>query len=147
MNASTQGILLVEDDPNDVFFMKRAMTKAGLNHPVHVAENGRDAIEYLSGDGPYADRASHPIPHCIFLDLKMPFVNGFEFLEWLRAQPALSHLGVIVLTSSPEESDRQRARELGAKGYIIKPPTPEIITNALKAIPECAPAATPANPA
>jgi len=146
MSACPSGILLVEDDNNDVFFFERAMTRAGLGAPVYIAHHGHEAMSYLSGVGNYADRDRYPIPRCIFLDLKMPLVDGFKFLEWLRAQPPLSHLGVIVLTSSPEERDRRRAKELGAKGYIIKPASAQAILGALKAIPECAPALPLASP-
>ena len=138
MNGSAQGILLVEDDENDVFFLKRAMTKAGLNLPIQIARDGREAISYLSGVGIYADRSSYPMPCCIFLDLKMPFVSGFEFLEWLRKETTLSHFAVIVLTSSPEDRDQGRAFQLGARAYLIKPPTAEMILDALKSVPECA---------
>jgi CheY-like chemotaxis protein len=137
MSASVQGILLVEDDENDVFFLKRAMIKTGLSLAVQVARDGREAISYMSGAGIHADRATYPMPCCIFLDLKMPFISGFEFLEWLRNQPALSHFAVIVLTSSPEDRDQSRALQLGARAYLIKPPTAEMILNALKSVPEC----------
>src|SRR5947207_8557869 len=122
MSGTQDCILLVEDDPNDVFFMARAMAKTGVNLPMHIAQNGEEAIRYLAGDGKYADRRAYPIPCCVFLDLKMPFLSGFEVLEWVRAQPAFSDLPVIVLTSSNEERDRERAFQLGAKGYLIKPP-------------------------
>src|SRR6267142_4902399 len=93
MTPYPPGILLVEDNEDDVFLMQRAMSKANLRPPLHVAVNGQDAIDYLVGTGAYADRAAYPLPHCIFLDLKLPFVDGFEVLEWLGAQPALAHIG------------------------------------------------------
>lgn len=101
--------------------MRRAMAKAGLEPPIHVAENGQDAVDYLSGAGRYADRQSFPVPLCIFLDLKLPFIQGFEVLTWVRAQPELKEVSVIILTASPEESDRRLAAELGAKGYLVNP--------------------------
>lgn len=133
------GLLLVEDDENDVFLMERAMAKANLSSPIHVAVNGQEAIDYLSGIGNYGDRSTYPLPHCIFLDLKLPFINGFEVLEWMRSQPSLQGINVIVLTSSPEERDRQRATELGAKAYLVKPPTADSLREVIQFLPECAP--------
>lgn len=118
-------ILLVEDDSDDVFLMERAMKKARLSLPMYNAKNGQEAIDYLQGVGKYSARATYPIPSLIFLDLKLPFVHGFEVLEWIKQQPALNHLPVVMLTSSLEESDRKKAEKLGAQGFLIKPPTPE----------------------
>jgi CheY-like chemotaxis protein len=137
------GILLVEDNEDDVFLMERAMSKANLRPPLHVAVNGQDAIDYLVGNGPYANRDAYPLPHCIFLDLKLPFIDGFEVLAWLRQQSALAHIAVLILSSSPEDRDRENALQLGAKAYLVKPPTPAMLLEALHAIPECVPACLP----
>jgi CheY-like chemotaxis protein len=139
MSTRKWSILLVEDDPDDVFFMERALAKAQLDLPMQVAVNGEQAINYLAGNGKYADRIAYPLPSCVFLDLKLPFVNGFEVLEWIRGQPPLAALPVIVLTSSPEERDRQKARQLGAKSYHIKPPTPPMLIEILKSVTDGAP--------
>jgi len=139
MNLSKRGILLVEDDEHDVFFMERAMSKAGLEPPIHIARNGQDALDFLSGTGKYGDRDIYPLPTCIFLDLKLPFIFGFQVLEWLRKQPLLQDLTVIILTSSPEERDRQRAVKLGAKAYIVKPPTAKLLVELAAALPDCLP--------
>jgi CheY-like chemotaxis protein len=143
MIANRSLILLVEDDENDVFFMERAMAKANLDSPIHVARDGQEALDYLAGNGRYADRSSYPLPRCIFLDLKLPFINGFEILEWIRNQPNLAHISVLILTSSPEECDRERAGQLGAKAYLVKPPTPQMLREALKSFPECDPNRVP----
>jgi CheY-like chemotaxis protein len=132
MTQSKRVILLVEDDENDVFIMKRVMSKANLDVPLHVAPDGRTAIEYLSGTGQYTNRADYPLPELIFLDLKLPYVNGFEVLAWIRKQPSLRQLGVFVLTSSPEDRDRAQAEELGVKGYLVKPPTQQMLAKILK---------------
>jgi CheY-like chemotaxis protein len=79
-------ILLVEDNPDDVFFMQRACKTAAVENPVHVAEDGNKAIEYLSGAGEFADRDAHPLPCLILLDLKLPGKSGLEVLAWLRAR-------------------------------------------------------------
>ncbi|EEF59550.1 response regulator [Pedosphaera parvula] len=114
-------ILLVEDDENDVFFFKRAFLLSGLSNPLQVAENGENAIAYLSGAEAYADREKFPIPMLIVMDIKMPRINGFEVLEWLRNRPELKHIPVVMLSSSSTESDKERARELGAAAYVSKP--------------------------
>jgi CheY-like chemotaxis protein len=143
MNINPPQILLVEDNEDDVFLMQRAMAKAHIRPPVYVATTGQEAIDYLSGSGSFADRGAYPLPHCIFLDLKLPFYDGFEVLAWMANQPALAQIPVLILTSSPEDRDRDRARRLGARAYLVKPPTPQMLIEALQAIPECAPACLP----
>jgi CheY-like chemotaxis protein len=119
-------ILLVEDDEDDVFFMRRAMKDAGLGNRLEVLRNGEEAIHYLSGENGFSDRTRYPLPQFIFLDLKMPLANGFDVLQWLKRQPALD-IPVAVLSSSPEDKDMKRSRELGAACYLIKPPTPQML--------------------
>jgi CheY-like chemotaxis protein len=120
-------ILLAEDDDNDVFFMRRALQKAQVEFPLQVVTNGQEAVDYLSGEGKYSDRGVYPLPALILLDLKMPFLDGFEVLIWIGKQPQLKAIPVAVLTSSAEDRDRRRAAELGAKAYFVKPPKPETI--------------------
>jgi len=114
-------ILLVEDDSNDVLLLQRAFQKAGLRDALRVVRDGEEAIEYLSGHGPYADRDRHPLPFLVLLDLKMPGTDGFEVLQWARAEPDLKRLLIVVLTSSHLQSDVDRAYELGANSYLVKP--------------------------
>jgi CheY-like chemotaxis protein len=124
-------LLLVDDDPGDIFLLQRALTKANINLPQQIAINGEQAISYLSGEGEFANREEFPLPCAAFLDLKMPFTSGFEVLEWVRSQPRLSNLPVYVLTGSSLETDRERALGLGARAYIVKPPTPEALKELL----------------
>lgn len=121
MNSDT--ILLVEDNEDDAFFMKQALKDAGIANPLQHVEDGKAAIEYLSGAAKYSDREKHPLPMVVFLDLKLPFKSGFEVLSWIRGQPSLEKLVVIVLTSSSETVDVNRAYQLGANSYVVKPPT------------------------
>src|SRR5213083_2171116 len=121
MNTSGYTILLVEDDSNDVLLMQRAFRKANLTHPVQVARDGQEAIEYLNHQGNFADVTRYPTPTLMLLDLKMPRKNGFETLEWLRQQPGLKRIVVIVLSSSSETADIKRAYDLGANSYLVKP--------------------------
>jgi two-component system response regulator len=117
-------ILLVEDNEDDVFFLERAVKKAGITAPVQVARDGQQAIDYLSGAGSFADRVQYPLPGLVFLDLKLPYVHGFDVLEWIRGQVQFGNLPVVVLTSSAEDRDRKRAQELRSQGYLVKPAEP-----------------------
>lgn len=121
MTAADQTILLVEDDVNDVLLIERAFHKAGLSNPLQAVTNGESAIAYLSGDGAYADRQRYPLPVMMLVDLKLPRRTGLEFLDWIRAQPVLKRLPVVVLTSSAQMLDVNRAYEAGANSYVVKP--------------------------
>ena len=116
-------LFLVEDNGDDVFFMKRAISAAGIAHPLEVAQDGQAAIDYLSGRGEFADRKRFPVPFLMFLDLKLPHKSGLEVLEWIRSQTALRTLIVLVLTSSREESDVTKAYSFGANSFLVKPPS------------------------
>src|SRR5512146_3309619 len=101
----TDTLLIVEDQENDALFLKHALKKAGVNNPVQVVEDGQQAIDYLSGQGRYADRAAFPIPSLIFLDLKLPQISGLEVLHWIREQPDLGPVVVLIMTSSTMDED------------------------------------------
>ena len=121
INFTHYTILLVEDDPNDVFLIQRAFRKANLANPIQVMKDGEAAVQYLSGQEPYADRDRYPLPMLMLLDLKLPRRSGLEVLEWLKQQPKLKRLPVVVLTSSREHTDLNRAYDLGANSYLVKP--------------------------
>ncbi|HTL59367.1 MAG TPA: response regulator [Candidatus Limnocylindrales bacterium] len=127
MNVSPHHILLVEDNADDVFFMRRALKKSGLDWSMQVVTDGQAAMDFLAGSADYADRTKFPMPSLIFLDLKLPYAGGFEVLDWIRQQPQLREIPVIILTSSPEQRDQRRAAELGVKGYLIKPPSDTVL--------------------
>ena len=101
--------------------MQRAFRKANLTNPLHVARDGQEAIDYLSHQGRFTDAARYPAPTLMLLDLKMPRKNGFETLEWLRQQPVLKRTVAVVLSSSNERADINRAYDLGANSYLVKP--------------------------
>jgi CheY-like chemotaxis protein len=124
----TATLLLVEDEPTDVFLMKRALKAAEIANPLQVAADGQEAIDYLSGAGAFSDRTRFPIPSIIFLDLKLPYRNGFEVLSWIRTQRHLDLTLVMVLTSSAEDRDIAQAYQLGARTYLVKPPNPAMLT-------------------
>ena len=111
-------LLLVEDNPDDVELMLRAFKRARLSNPVQVARDGVDALDFLF---PKDGAARAVLPRVVLLDLKLPRVNGLEVLARIRSNERTKRLPVVVLTSSREEPDIQRAYELGANSYIVKP--------------------------
>ena len=131
--TTNRAILLVEDNKDDVFLMKRALQRARLTNPLIVVETGSEAMDYLAGAGKFADRGSYPMPAVVFLDLKLPFLYGHEVLAWIRKQRELESLIVIVLTSSNEASDLSQCYALGANSYLVKPPTAEQLEALAKA--------------
>src|SRR2546423_445591 len=114
-NGAMNGtILIVEDEENDAFFLQTALQKAGLRNPVYLVENGRLALDYLSGAGEFANRKMYPLPSVVFLDLKLPQVNGLAILKWIREQPFLPTMTIVIVTSSSLDEDIDRAYRLGA---------------------------------
>jgi CheY-like chemotaxis protein len=118
-----QTLLLVEDNEDDQFIMKRALERAGVVNPLIILEDGRKAIDYLAGAGQFRDRSQYPLPALIFLDLKLPLKSGLEVLQWTREQRELQTIVVVVLTSSDRPSDIKAAYQAGANSYLVKPPT------------------------
>ena len=121
MSAQEGVILLVEDDPNDVLLIQRAFQRNHVANPLQVVRDGEEALAYLSGAGTFTDRERHPLPVLMLMDLKMPRKSGLEVLEWVRQQPGLKRLPIVVLTSSNQSPDINRAYELGANSYLVKP--------------------------
>jgi len=116
-----QCILQVEDDENDVFLMERAFAHAGITNPVRVAVDGQAAIDYLSVAGAFGDRQNYPLPCLVLLDLKLPKISGLEVLEWIRRQPELKKLVVVLFSSSLSPDEVERAYELGVNSFVQKP--------------------------
>ena len=114
-------ILLVEDREDDVLIIAKAFAEARLDNEVRVVSDGEDAIRYLKGEGAYADRKKYPMPNLILLDLKMPRIDGFEVLRWLRQQPDFGNIIVVVLTVSNAIRDVNLAYQLGANSFMVKP--------------------------
>lgn len=113
--------LLVEDNEDDVILIRRAFQKAKILNPLQLVRNGEQAIAYLSGFGRYANRTEYPLPSLVLLDLKMPGIDGFDVLRWIRQQHVFSDLRVIILTSSDLMRDVNLAYQLGANSFLIKP--------------------------
>lgn len=114
-------LLVAEDDANDVFFLKHAFQQAEIQNPLHFVYDGQEAIDYLSGTGKFSERARYPLPSLLILDLKMPRKTGMEVLKWLNEQPELRRLPVLVFTSSAHQKDVERAYDLGANAFVVKP--------------------------
>src|ERR1043166_4922601 len=121
MNRERGSVLLVEDDPNDVALTQRAFARAGFANPLQIVNDGEQAIDYLPGGPPYADRQRHPWPILVLLDLKLPRRSGFEVLAWLRGTQNLRRVPVLILTSSQHSPDVDRAYDAGANSYLVKP--------------------------
>jgi CheY-like chemotaxis protein len=129
----TRTILLVEDEESDVFFMRQALQEAGALNPLQVASDGQQAIDYFKGTGNFANREEFPLPCLVLLDLKLPRVMGLDVLKWIRQQPGIAVI-VVILSSSREEADISTAYCLGANGYLVKPHDLKQLTDMAKSI-------------
>lgn len=128
-------ILIAEDNEDHAFLLRRALKKSAVVNPVFVVSDGEETIAYLKGEGKFSDRYEYPLPGLLLLDLKMPKKNGFEVLEWIREQPFLRRLRVVVLTTSDNPADIDRAYDLGANSFMVKPMEKQQfqeVTNAIK---------------
>jgi CheY-like chemotaxis protein len=114
-------ILVVEDDPNDVLLIRRTLLRASIPNPVHIVNTGQEALDYLAGTGPFNDRNTYPLPGLILLDLKLPGIDGYGVLAWIQQHPSYHQLRVVVLTSSHEMGDLNKAYRLGANTFLVKP--------------------------
>lgn len=130
----TPAVLYAEDDENDAYFMRRVFKKAGLSHALHIVDNGQRAIEYLDGQGDYADRNRHPLPSLVLLDVKLPYLTGLEVLRWIRSRPEFDHIAVIMLTSSNQDRDLRDAHTLQANGYLLKPANADHLVEPLRSL-------------
>jgi CheY-like chemotaxis protein len=120
-SAPTQrSILLVEDQENDAILIKLAFERARVGYPIYSVPGGLQAIAYLSGDPPYQDRFRYPLPLLLLLDIRMPGVDGFEVLKWIRQRPEFEKLPVVMLTGSNETRDAHTAYQLGATSFLVK---------------------------
>ncbi|HEY2083528.1 MAG TPA: response regulator [Verrucomicrobiae bacterium] len=114
-------ILLAEDEEDYVLVLKQAFSQANIRNPFFVVSTGGQLLSYLKGEGKYANRDEYPLPDLLLVDIKLPGFTGLEVLGWLRSQPGLSGLRVLVLTSSDEMKDVNDAYRLGANSFLLKP--------------------------
>jgi CheY-like chemotaxis protein len=121
-------ILLVDDDEVDVLMFRRAFAKAGFAYPLVIARRGQQALDYLAGTGEYGDRAKHPLPSYVLLDLKLPRVSGLDILSWMRQTEGMRTLPVSILSGSAEGGDIEKSKKLGIESYLVKPTAfPELL--------------------
>ncbi len=118
-------ILVAEDELGDILLLQRAFAKTGVNAPIYFARDGREVLQYLQGAPPFENPVEFPLPNLLLLDLNLPHVSGFEVLEWLRREPGISRLPVVVFSASERPQDISRAYALGANSYVFKPQDPD----------------------
>lgn len=114
-------ILVAEDDPCDALLLEQALFKAEVHVPIHFVDDGEEAVAYLRGDPPFANRSSHQLPTLLLMSLGMPRMSGFDVLHWLRLQPELGAMLVVLCGSSRKPADIENAYALGADAYLVKP--------------------------
>jgi CheY-like chemotaxis protein len=127
-------ILQVEDAENDIVLLQHAFAAADITNPLQVARDGQMAVDYLSGAGKYADRERYPLPGLVLLDLQLPRKTGLDVLKWVREQPYLKTLPVLVFTSSGQSGDIDSAYRAGANAFLIKPSGVVELTELLKVV-------------
>lgn len=120
-NPTTEPILIVEDIESDIRLFQIALKRNGVTGPIQFVLDGQQAMDYLQGLPPYDDRQKCPFPHIIYMDLKMPRVNGFQLLRWIKNHKECSVVPLIVFTASSQDADIKEAYHLGANAYLVKP--------------------------
>jgi len=114
-------ILIADDSEDDITVIRKAFQKAFIPNPLYAVKSGEEAIAYFKGEGLYSNRDEYPLPDLLLLDLKMPGIDGFDVLRWIRQQPTLSATRVVVLTGSDHIRDVNQAYQLGANSFMVKP--------------------------
>jgi CheY-like chemotaxis protein len=129
-------ILVADDEKNDIFFLRRAFQKAGLTTEIFEVPDGEQAEKYLAGEELFSDRNRFPMPYLLLLDIKMPKRDGFDVLKWLQGRTEFKDLTVVMLSSSSQDSDIRKARELGARDYFVKPSDFDQLTQVVQTLAE-----------
>ena len=119
--AAKPNILVVEDCADDAKLLHRLFSKTGFNLTLQFVSDGVEAMSYLLGRGQFADRQQYPEPNLMLIDLHMPRVNGLELMSWLKTQPDFEHLIIIALSGSADQDEIDRAYQMGANSYLLKP--------------------------
>jgi CheY-like chemotaxis protein len=125
--ANKKQILIIDDSDDDATLLRLTLKAAGVINPAFVVSTGEEALAYFKGDGDFADRQRFPIPHVVFLDLKLPKMNGYEVLEWLQTRTYVNEMLIVVLSGNREMSSVGRAYLAGADTFLVKPCTREDI--------------------
>ncbi|MGO8701324.1 MAG: response regulator [Limisphaerales bacterium] len=127
-------IVIVDDDSDEAALIKRAVLSLRPKSPIRTVLGGKELLQYLEGEGCYADREEFPPPGVILLDLRMPEMNGFELLEWIKNEPRHSGIPVIVISSFDRQREIRKSYQLGARTFLSKPVNPESIRDAIRAL-------------
>jgi CheY-like chemotaxis protein len=127
-------IVILEDNEDDARLLLKALQKNGINDPTIVLPDGVEGAAYLSGQGKYADRRLYPLPRVLIVDMKMPRMNGLEFLQWLKSHPGFRVIPTLVLSSSQLESDVKQAYGFGINSYMVKPTNFDDLQSLVKVI-------------
>jgi CheY-like chemotaxis protein len=130
-------VLVAEDDLADIHLLQRAFAKAGMGMPVYFAPDGEQVLAYLQGKPPFDNPVDYPLPTLLLLDLNLPQLSGFEVLQWLRAQPGLRCMIVVVFSASDRPEDIRRAYALGAHSYVVKPQEPDELARVVQRLQDC----------
>ena len=120
INSDKHIVLLAEDNADDLIFIQRAIRKAGVSISLQHVENGEEAVSYLLGEGSYCDRQRYPFPALIVTNMKMPRMNVLELLTWIKQQPTLKHLPVLVMSSSEDVDEMSKVAALDGSSYFVK---------------------------
>jgi CheY-like chemotaxis protein len=129
-------LLVVDDDENDLLFMRRAISRAEISNPVQVVRDGQQAIDYLAGTGSFADRIQFPLPGLIITDYQLPLKSGFDLLKWLRSRPGLKRIPVILLSSTANPAEMSAVFDAGGNAFVVKPTGMLELVDLFKAIKE-----------
>lgn len=128
-------ILIVEDSEEDSLWLKRQLDHAGLCNPCHIVKTAEEAMDYIEGRPPYSDRAQFPLPKVLLLDIKLPGIDGFEFLHWLKENPKSNGALIVTISGLGELAAIRRAYELGANSFLNKPCNPIDLENLIQGFP------------
>ena len=129
-------ILIVEDYEDDAALLRLLLTQSGISNPLRIALSAEDAITYLAGNPPYENRAVFPLPTVVFVDLRLPGIDGFDLLRWMKGHPELKNIFVVVLSATGDLKSVQAAYTLGANSFLIKPCRPADLENLLLCYPD-----------
>lgn len=130
-----KGILIVEDFEDDAKLLELLLTGAGVINPIRSVLSAEQAIAYLEGAPPYWNRGKYPLPSVIFVDLKLPGIDGFDFLRWLRSHPLLKGAFIVILSATGDLVSVQAAYALGANSFLVKPCRPADLENLVACYP------------
>src|SRR5215469_6820236 len=134
--TEANGVLIVEDFEDDAKLLELMLTRAGVTNPVRTVLSAEQAIAYLEGAPPYWNRANHPLPSIIFVDLKLPGIDGFDFLRWLRSHRLLKTAFIVILSATGDLVTVQAAYALGANSFLVKPCRPADLENLIVCYPK-----------